>query len=290
MYPEGDAWGRIGPPSATFATEAGDGESDDEEEAEDSIESIKAQLAAAEAKVLELQQAAAQAKVTEAFSSNRAISCTSEATSEAGSESGSESDLEEVESCWGFPDASQVNSSQMEEYLHKLFQIGDTNGDGVLQPAELAKLLKLSGSQLDAEQVIAMVLAADLNGAGVIEYEEFVPIAIELMHTAQTLEDTPQHSLERDWTSVSESEMNGYLRQLFSIADTNGDGVLQPVEYLKLMQLSGLQFPADLVLQGFVEADLNGDGVIDLDEFTTAFQQMIADAKDAAPAAIPSVD
>ena len=35
--------------------------------------------------------------------------------------------------------------------------------------------------------------------------------------------------------------------------------------------------------QGFVEADLNGDGVIDLDEFTTAFQQMLADAKDVAP-------
>ena len=111
----------------------------------------------------------------------------------------------------------------MEEYLRKLFHIGDTNGDGLLQPVELANLLKLSGFQLDAEQIIAMVLAADLNGDGVIEYEEFVSMAIELMHTEQTVKHTPQHSLERNWTSVSESEMRGYLHQLFSIADTNGD-------------------------------------------------------------------
>merc|ERR1712166_456013 len=74
-----------------------------------------------------------------------------------------------------------------------------------------------------------------------------------------------------------------YLEKLFQIGDTNGDGVLQPVEFLELLTRAGLRFPAKLVLKLFLEADTNGDGVIEYDEFMPAMLAVIASMKDSIP-------
>merc|ERR1712195_208426 len=59
----------------------------------------------------------------------------------------------------------------------------------------------------------------------------------------------------------------------------NGDGVLQPQEFLELLTRAGLRFPANLVLKLFLEADTNGDGVIEYDEFMPAMLAVIAAVK-----------
>ena len=79
------------------------------------------------------------------------------------------------------PRACDVASSDLEDYLKQLFAIGDANGDGVLQPAELTKLLGLCGFNLSDEQVAELVQSADVNGDGVIEYDEFAPVAAQLL-------------------------------------------------------------------------------------------------------------
>jgi len=63
------------------------------------------------------------------------------------------------------------------------------------------------------------------------------------------------------------------LTQLFKIADANGDGVLQPTEYVQLMRLSGLKFSDEMVLKGLTEADTNQDGVIDYAELVAYFKK-----------------
>jgi len=66
-----------------------------------------------------------------------------------------------------------------------------------------------------------------------------------------------------------------YFNRLFQISDFNGDGVLQPLEFLDLLQRSGLNFPPDIILNLFIAADTNHDGVIEYDEYIMAMTAVL---------------
>jgi Ca2+-binding EF-hand superfamily protein len=184
------------------------------------------------------------------------------------------------------PALADVPPAMLENYLGKLFAVGDTNGDGVLQPSELARLLELSGFNFSPAEVKAVVSAADTNRDGVIDYEEFVPLAIEILNSRQedgapampNLDDVPEPMLER------------YLRKLFAIADENGDGVLQPEEFEKLLKLSGFNFAPSVVRQLMQEADVNRDGVIQYDEFLPVAMNIIRSRKQSDMKGMPRIE
>ena len=79
------------------------------------------------------------------------------------------------------PNPSDFKAEDLEEYFKGLFSIADANGDGVLQPDELKKLLGLCGFKLSAEEIAQFVSEADTNHDGVIEYDEFVPVATKML-------------------------------------------------------------------------------------------------------------
>jgi len=79
------------------------------------------------------------------------------------------------------PNLKDVPQDLLERYLKKLFELADTNGDGVLQPSEFKRMLEVSGFNFTRLQVGNLIAMADLNHDGVIEYDEFVPMAMELL-------------------------------------------------------------------------------------------------------------
>merc|ERR1711959_776228 len=188
------------------------------------------------------------------------------------------------------PNLADVPVSMLEDYLQKLFSIGDVNGDGVLSPTEFADLLSRSGFNLPSNVILKLVKEADVNQDGVIEYEEFIPAMLRLVGApAEYFDDTPQVAADMPaWDEVPEPMLEKYLEKLFAIGDTNGDGVLQPQEFLELLTRCGLRFPSDIVLEIFLKADTNNDGVIEYDEFIPAMKAIIAGAKDATAAASAS--
>ena len=84
--------------------------------------------------------------------------------------------------------ASSYTTEQLESYFENLFSISDTNGDGVLQPGEVATLLELCGFNLSTEEIAQFVSAADTNHNGVIEYSEFVPVASKMLQSQKGAE------------------------------------------------------------------------------------------------------
>ena len=79
------------------------------------------------------------------------------------------------------PHPSTFKAEDLDQYFKGLFAIADANGDGVLQPDELKKLLQLCGFALSAEEIAQFVSEADTNHDGVIEYSEFVPVATKML-------------------------------------------------------------------------------------------------------------
>ena len=48
--------------------------------------------------------------------------------------------------------------------------------------------------------------------------------------------------------TMSSDEFNLYMEKLFAVADKNGDGVLQPDEFERLLHLSGFNFNSETCL------------------------------------------
>merc|ERR1711959_89524 len=184
---------------------------------------------------------------------------------------------------FAMPNPADVPADMMADYLQKLFKIADTNDDGVLSPTEFAEVLSRSGFNFPAHVVVSLVKAADVNEDGVIEYEEFVPAMLGLMEAAEESDLTPDVAEGVPmWNEVPDDMLERYLGKLFQIGDTNGDGVLQPQEFLELLTRAGLRFPSELVLKLFLEADVNHDGVIEYDEFMPAMLAVIGAMKEGA--------
>ena len=145
-----------------------------------------------------------------------------------------------------------MDSNTLETYVTGLFGAADENGDGVLQPIELSQVLTESGFKLSATTVLDIVLAADVDENGVIEYDEFVAVVAEMMQQpvdSDTDSSDEEEEAAFEWSDLTDGQLDDYLRRLYFLADQNGDGVLQPQEYVKLMRLSGLSFSDEVILE-----------------------------------------
>merc|ERR1711871_910604 len=193
------------------------------------------------------------------------------------------------------PAWDEVPEPMLEKYLEKLFAIGDTNGDGVLQPQEFLELLTRCGLRFPSDIVLEIFLKADTNHDGVIEYDEFIPAMKAIIAGAKeasapaaapvggssampNIEDVPPAMLER------------YLQKLFAVGDVNGDGVLQPEEMSRLLDLSGFNLSPSQVAAIVDAADVNHDGVIEYDEFVPVAIGMLQARANAGAPAMPNME
>jgi Ca2+-binding EF-hand superfamily protein len=169
------------------------------------------------------------------------------------------------------PSFQSVPPQQLELYLQRLFKIGDKDGNGVLDALEFRDLLRKSGFQLDDETITKIMVAADTNKDGVIQFEEFLPAMRALVKGIPRSGSTEMPSLE----NVAATELRSYLQRLFKIGDKNGDGVLQPAEFESLLNKSGFSFSSEIVREIMSVADTNGDGLIQYEEFVPAIMSLL---------------
>lgn len=69
---------------------------------------------------------------------------------------------------------SEENAPSAEAELLEAFRIFDRNGDGFITEEELRQALLNLGERLTGEQLRDMIAAADTDGNGLIDYNEFV--------------------------------------------------------------------------------------------------------------------
>jgi len=183
----------------------------------------------------------------------------------------------------GMPNLADVAPAQLERYLQRLFKIGDKDGNGVLDSLELHDLLCKSGFNLDEETINQIMVSADTNHDGVIQYDEFVPAMRNLI--AQIPRSDGGMPGVQD---VSSTELTSYLQRLFKIGDTNGDGVLQPAEFESLLRKSGFEFDDAMISKICEAADVNHDGLIEYDEFVPAIMALVHNTQPASAQAVAS--
>merc|ERR1711966_506175 len=147
---------------------------------------------------------------------------------------------------------------------------------------ELRTLLELCGFDLSAKEIEDFVSAADTNHDGVIEYDEFVPVATKMLKSKKKKMNKrrkkEKKKIKKALPHASEfkaADLDKYVHDLFAIADTNGDGILQPRELKKLLQMCGFKLSAKEIHTFVQQADTNHDGVIEYREFAPVMSAML---------------
>eukprot|EP00953_Heterococcus_sp_UTEX-ZZ885_P035893 18521-Heterococcus_DN1.PRE.1 len=77
---------------------------------------------------------------------------------------------------------------------HQVFRGVDVDGNGTLDRAEFLKCLRDSGLGFTRRELNLMMTVVDRNNDGVIDYEEFVPVAFNMLldMVARQLQDVPR--------------------------------------------------------------------------------------------------
>lgn len=131
---------------------------------------------------------------------------------------------------------------QLEE---SVFNLVDSNCDGIISKSELTQLFKQEMPTEEAEMYSDMIMEnADSDKNGFLDYTEFL-----------------RASVKHKKICTREN-----LLQAFKFFDENGNGTIE-VEELKHALTDGAFITEDLVNEIMTQMDKNGDGKIDLDEF-----------------------
>lgn len=74
---------------------------------------------------------------------------------------------------------SQQYQINAEEGASKVFQLLDTDNDGLIGGDDLKRGVALFGDNVSAEEIREMLYSADIDGDGLISYEEFLKIMVK---------------------------------------------------------------------------------------------------------------
>lgn len=70
----------------------------------------------------------------------------------------------------------KLKDSDGDAELREAFRVFDKNGDGFISPTELQHVMTNLGEKLTEEEVDDMIREADVDGDGLVNYDEFVLI------------------------------------------------------------------------------------------------------------------
>jgi len=71
----------------------------------------------------------------------------------------------------------EVSEQELEE-LRQLFNMVDTDGGGTISEGEVHDLMSMLGMNISALEVRTMVREIDINGNGMVDFEEFVQVVV----------------------------------------------------------------------------------------------------------------
>jgi len=172
------------------------------------------------------------------------------------------------------------NSDEMEELMLELFLAADTDKNGTIEPDELAEILQsVPGVTVTTEMVNDIVAQLDTNGDGRLDYNEFCPLAWELLNpalsdvekddeTAASPETQSDDGDANDDAPANAEQMEALMFELFLAADTDQSGTIEPSELETVLNgVPGLEVTPQLVENIVKQLDANGDGRLDYHEF-----------------------
>ena len=135
----------------------------------------------------------------------------------------------------------RLTPEQLEGLLKDLFKEADTDQSGALSMKEFKEVIRLANLGLSDREVGRLLAEADVTQDGEIDYEEFVPIAVDLVQglyarMESAAEDEvaavqAQQEAELLIRGMDKAELQKIMMDVFNKADADGSGQLSLAEF-----------------------------------------------------------
>ncbi|VDI64645.1 Hypothetical predicted protein [Mytilus galloprovincialis] len=142
---------------------------------------------------------------------------------------------------------TQIPEEQLREFK-EAFSLFDKDGDGTISSAELGVVMRSLGQNPSDQELTDLVNEVDIDGNGIIDFQEFLTMMAKKMKDTDTEEE---------------------IREAFRVFDKDGSGSISANDLRHIMTNLGDKLPDEEVDEMIQEADLDGDGQIDYIEFNS---------------------
>ncbi|KAL8247955.1 hypothetical protein R6Q59_009171 [Mikania micrantha] len=166
------------------------------------------------------------------------------------------------------------DSIERKAELKSVFATFDKNRDGFITKQELSDSLRNIGISTSERDVLEMVQKVDVNGDGLIDFDEFC----ELFESMMSREDEDGGKIDDGDGDVNLDHEDGDLKDAFDVFDGDRNGLIS-VEELGLV-LDSLGFKEGKKLEDckmmISKVDIDGDGMIDFHEFKSMMKNGVS--------------
>lgn len=171
----------------------------------------------------------------------------------------------------------RLTPEQLEGLLKDLFKEADTDQSGALSMKEFKEVIRLANLGLSDREVGRLLAEADVNQDGEIDYEEFVPIAVDLVQglyarMESAAEDEvaavqAQQEAELLIRGMDKAELQKIMMDVFNKADADGSGQLSLAEFQTCIKEADLGLTRREINVLMTQVDVDGSGYVEYSEF-----------------------
>jgi len=170
----------------------------------------------------------------------------------------------------------EMSLDEVETIIQDLFHKYDWDGNGFLDPSEFKSLMNDLQQRMDfpPDEIYRFLAEADMNEDGMIEYEEFIPLALQIvqgMYAKKRLEqhitDIDQHAEDLLVHGMSRDELTELVGSIFERMDQDGSGTLSKQEFCAALTSMELGLTRREINTVMFQIDQDGDGGVSYREF-----------------------
>jgi len=176
----------------------------------------------------------------------------------------------------GFNEELDMSIEEVEAIIQDLFSKYDRDRNGYLDPSEFKNLMEDLQKRLDfpKDEIYRFLAEADMNADGMIEYEEFIPLALQIIQgmyakrrMEQHMTDIEQHAEDLLVHGMSRDELTDLVSSIFERIDADGSGMLNKQEFVTALTSMELGLTRREINTIMFQVDQDQDGNISYKEF-----------------------
>jgi len=173
-------------------------------------------------------------------------------------------------------DEPDLSRDEVKAMIQDLFRHYDGDGNCYLDPDEFKRLMKDMQTRLDfpPDEIYRFLAEADMNADGMVEYEEFIPLALQIIQgmyakkrLEQHMQDVSQQSADLLVHGMSRDEFNEIVESIFRKIDTDSSGQLSKQEFVAALTSMELGLTRREINTIMFQIDQDKDGNISYSEF-----------------------
>lgn len=182
----------------------------------------------------------------------------------------------------------RLSQEELTELLSQMFHEADVDNSGALSMGEFKSVLQMADLGLSDVETKRVMAEADCNADGEISYDEFIPLAVEMVQTMYAKMETQEaRKMAEDEAreeakyyllhGMSKDEVEGVMTEIFRKSDIDGSGALSLTEFRNCCRDADIGLTRKEINVLMHQCDMDGDGNISYEEFVPLCFEMLTE-------------